>query len=151
MVLATFPFSVRSRQSATASAGVSSRGSFRISSASMHHLPQPCFFCSCSVSRSTYLLLTWPLTGLYRARFKAQCARLTCSAFAPKRTQQKYTLVPPWRSFSVSPFRRSGKTATGVWVLPRQNAFGYPNAMLAKSVTRRERCFCRDASVHHLI
>ena len=31
----------------------------------------------------------------------------------------------------------------GVWVRPRQTAFGYPNAMLAKSVTRRERFLIR--------
>ena len=53
----------------------------------------------------------------------------------------KYTLVPPRRSFGVSPFRRSGKTAAGVWGLPGRVAFGYPNAMLANRATLRGRYF----------
>lgn len=110
MVLATLPFSVYSRLSVTASAGVRSRGSIRISSASVHHLPQPHFFCSCSVSRSTYLLLQWAL----RARF-FMCtfcgrshARLTCSVSPSKRTLPGCPFALPRHDFM---FRLSGARA----------------------------------------
>ena len=70
-------------------------------------------------------------------------ARLICSVSPPKWTLQKIHLL---RRGTPLVFRLCGspdKATAGVWVLPRQNAFGYPNAMLAKSVTRRERFLIR--------
>ena len=76
----------------------------------MHHLPQLCLFHSCSVSRSTYLLLQWAL----RARF-FMCtfcgrshARLTCSVSPSKRTLPGCPFALPRHDFV---FRLSGALA----------------------------------------